>query len=152
MAEILGIVLIYVPNQSARITRKNIALAYPNASVSQRSILVRNSLRELCGKFFDLITTWVKSVDYSYRQVSQVSGFREFQSQTREQPTLILLPHIGNWELFGIWLSQSRPYTAMFRPLRVPEISHLVRGARERGGNQLVPATTRGVKQILKCL
>ncbi len=152
MAKIMGIFLIHVPNQSARVTRKNIALAYPNASVSQRSILVRNSLRELCGKFFDLITTWVKSVDYSYRQVSQVCGFREFQSQTREQPTLILLPHIGNWELFGIWLSQSRPYTAMFRPLRIPEISDLVRGARERGGNQLVPATTRGVKQILKCL
>ena len=152
MAMIMGVYLIYIPNQSARVTRKNIALAYPNASVSQRSILVRNSLGELCGKCFDLITTWVKPVDYSHRQVSQVSGFHEFQSQTQEQPTLVLLPHIGNWELFGIWLSQSRPYTAMFRPLRVPEISELVRGARERGGNQLVPATTQGVKQILKCL
>ena len=152
MANIMGIFLIYVPNQSARVTRKNISLAYPNSSVSQRSILVQNSLRELCGKFFDLITTWVKSVDYSHRQVSQVSGFHEFQTETREQPTLVLLPHIGNWELFGIWLSQSRPYTAMFRPLRISEISDLVRGARERGGNQLVPATTRGVKQILKCL
>ena len=93
MAKIMGIFLIYFPNQSARVTRKNIALAYPNASVSQRSILVRDSLRELCGKFFDLITTWVKSVDYSYRQVSQVSGFHNFNRKLESNPHLSFTAH-----------------------------------------------------------
>ena len=40
----------------------------------------------------------------------------------------------------------------MFRPLRIYHISEMVRKARERGGNILVPATTIGVRQIWKRL
>ena len=151
-AKIIGFYIIYIPNQSSQVTRKNIDLAYPELTEDQRSKLVNASLEELCGKFFDLITTWVKPVGYSQRQVSTIIGLEKFQSQSANKPTLILLPHIGNWELFGVWLTQYRSYTAMFRPLRVPEISDLVRQARERGGNHLVPATIVGVKQILKRL
>jgi len=151
-AKVMGLYMIYVPNQSMQVTRKNIALAYPDFTDDQRSTLTQNSLKELCNKFFDLITTWVKPVNYSQRQVCRISGFDKFQSESANKPTLILLPHLGNWELFGVWLSQHRSYTAMFRPLRVPEISDMVREARERGGNHLVPATTGGVKQILKKL
>ena len=151
-ARIIGFYIIHIPNQSLQITRKNIDLAYPELTKDQRSTLVKNSLEELCSKFFDLITTWVKPVGYSQRQVSTIIGLEKFQSQSANKPTLVLLPHIGNWELFGVWLTQYRSYTAMFRPLRVPEISDLVRQARERGGNHLVPATTAGVKQILKRL
>ena len=152
VAKIMSLYMIYVPNQSMRVTRKNIDLAYPDLTDEQRSALTQNSLKELCGKFFELITTWVKPVNYSQCQVRKISGFDEFQSQSVDKPTLVLLPHIGNWELFGVWLSQHRSYTAMFRPLRVPEISDMVREARERGGNYLVPATTSGVKQMLKLL
>ncbi len=151
-AKVIGLYMIYVPNQSMQVTRKNIDLAYPDFTDDQKATLTQNSLKELCNKFFDLITTWVKPVHYSQRQVCRISGFDEFQSESLNKPTLILLPHIGNWELFGVWLSQHRSYTAMFRPLRVPEISDMVREARERGGNYLVPATTAGVKQILKRL
>jgi KDO2-lipid IV(A) lauroyltransferase len=151
-ARIIGFYIIYIPNQSSQVTRKNIDLAYPDLKEDQRSTLVKNSLEELCSKFFDLITTWVKPVDYSRRQVSTIIGLEKFQSQSANKPTLVLLPHIGNWELFGVWLTQYRSYTAMFRPLRVRELSDLVRQARERGGNNLVPATAAGVKQILKRL
>ena len=151
-ARIIGFYIIHIPNQSLKITRKNIDLAYPELTKDQRSTLVKNSLEELCSKFFDLITTWVKPVGYSRCRVSTIIGLEKFQSQSANKPTLVLLPHVGNWELFGVWLTQYRSYTAMFRPLRVPEISDLVRQARERGGNHLVPATTAGVKQILKRL
>ena len=152
LANIIGLYLVYLPTQCKRLTRQNIALAYPDDGDQQRAVLARNSLRELCNKLFDLITTWVRPVDYSLRQVSQITGFDEFQLQSRDKPTLVLLPHIGNWEVFGVWLSQYRSYTAMFRPLRVPALSDLVLQARQRGGNRLVPATTTGARQILKCL
>jgi KDO2-lipid IV(A) lauroyltransferase len=151
-AKVMGVYMIYVPNQSMQVTRKNIDLAYPDFTEDQRSTLAQNSLKELCNKFFELITTWVKPVNYSQRLVHRISGFDKFRSESANKPTLILLPHLGNWELFGVWLSQHRSYTAMFRPLRVPEISDMVREARERGGNYLVPANTGGVKQILKRL
>ncbi|MCH1501067.1 MAG: hypothetical protein L7S50_02230 [Litoricolaceae bacterium] len=152
LTKVISLYLIYFPNQSARITRKNIQLAYPLMPKHQQHQLSNDSIEDLSQKFFDLLTTWVKPVADSRDRVTVVHGFSEFQQTTDGQPTLILLPHLGNWELFGLWLTQYRPYTAMFRPLRVPEISALVRHARERGGNHLVPATTAGVKAMLKRL
>ena len=123
LAKVISLYLIYFPNQSARITRKNIQLAYPLMPKHQQHQLSNDSIEELSQKFFDLLTTWVKPVADSRERVTIVRGFSEFQQTTDGQPTLILLPHLGNWELFGLWLTQYRPYTAMFRPLRVPEIS-----------------------------
>ena len=152
LTKVISLYLIYFPNQSARITRKNIQLAYPSMPKHQQHQLSNDSIEELSQKFFDLLTTWVKPATDSLDQVTTVHSFSEFQQSSDGQPTLILLPHLGNWELFGLWLTQHRIYTAMFRPLRVPKISELVRHARERGGNHLVPATTAGVKEMLKRL
>ena len=152
LAKIVTFYLIVVPNQSARITRLNLELAYPELSKRQRLKLAHASLEDLGQKFFSLISTWVRPVEYSHRLVELVHGLNTFNKVSTNKPTLILLPHIGNWELFGVWLTQHRSYTAMFRPLRANDISEMVRDARERGGNVLVPATTMGVRQIRKRL
>jgi lauroyl/myristoyl acyltransferase len=49
VAKIMSLYMIYVPNQSMRVTRKNIDLAYPDLTDEQRSALTQNSLKELCG-------------------------------------------------------------------------------------------------------
>lgn len=152
LAKIVTFYLTVVPNQSARITKLNIELAYPELSERQRLEFARASLADLGQKFFSLISTWVKPTQNSYQLVKVVNGLDAFNEASEQKPTLILLPHIGNWELFGVWLTRHRPYTAMFRPLRVNHISEMVREARERGGNVLVPATAMGVRQIWKRL
>ncbi|MBE58770.1 MAG: hypothetical protein CMD66_05115 [Gammaproteobacteria bacterium] len=152
LSKFVSFYLMVVPNQSAEITKLNIELAYPELSERQRLEFVRASLVDLGHKFFSLISTWVRPTQNSYQLVKVVSGLDTFQRVSAKKPTLILLPHIGNWELFGVWLTQHRPYTAMFRPTRINHISEMVRKARERGGNVLVPATTIGVRQIWKRL
>ena len=152
LAKIVTVYLFVIPNQFARITRLNIGLAYPELSEQLRLKLVRASLADLGQKFFSLINIWVRPIPDSHELVKATHGLTTFKRVSANKPTVILLPHIGNWELFGVWLTQHRSYTAMFRPLRVNDISEMVREARERGGNVLVPATTRGVRQILKRL
>ena len=152
LAKVVAGYLIVVPNQFARITKLNIELAYPELSEKQRLKLVRASLADLGQKFFSLINTWVRPISHSHQLIKSIRGLTTFKRVSSDKPTLILLPHIGNWELFGVWLTQHRSYMAMFRPLRVNDFSEIVREARERGGNVLVPANTRGVRQIWKRL
>ena len=64
------------------------------------ALLARNSLRELCNKLFDLITTWVRPVDYSLCRVSQIE-FDEFQLQSHDKPTLVLFA--THRQLGGFW-------------------------------------------------
>jgi len=144
-----GFFLRIVPNSSERVTRANLSLAYPELPSDQQNALVRASLNDLAHKFFRLLATWQKPPAQVVNWVVDVDGFEAFDAACATSPTLILLPHLGNWELFGLWLSTRRPYTAMFRPMRVEQMSHLVRAARERGGNQLVAASPVGVKHIL---
>ena len=149
---LIGLYLIITPNQTSRITKQNIDLAFPELSSSEKTALARRSLFDLGDKFFRLIYTWTRPLTVNQSEVLEVEGLQNFLQESLSHPTLILLPHIGNWELFGAWLSQHRSYTAMFRPLRVNDISDLVSQARERGGNTMVPASTSGVKKILKNL
>lgn len=152
LGAISGYILGIIPNRSKHVTQRSINLAFADIPLEERVDLVQKSLNDLGHKFFLLLATWQQPVSRVRAWVASVEGFDGFQAASEEGPTLILLPHLGNWELFGIWLSASRPYTAMFRPMRVDATSNLVRAARERGGNRLVPANPLGVKAILRDL
>jgi len=152
LGAIAGRLLVWLPNQSKRVTTANLRRAYPSLSECKLRAITRASLIELGHKFFTLLATWKTPAPDVQKWVTSSEGDATFHEAVRQGPTLILLPHLGNWELFGLWLSQPRPYTAMFRPMRLPAMSDIVRLARERGGNRLVPATPTGVKSILRDL
>lgn len=152
VGSLLGWVLRRFPNRSRQTTQFNVALAFPDWSIAEQKALCDASLDNLGRKFVELLATWQRSPSAVQGDVREVTGFEEFKGARKEGPVLVLLPHLGNWELFGAWLSINYPYTAMFRPLRVDSMSTMVKRARERGGNRLVPANSFGVKAILKDL
>ena len=76
LANIVTFYLIVVPNQSARITKLNIELAYPELSKRQKLKFVCASLADLGQKFFSLISTWVKPTKIvSARQICKWIGY-----------------------------------------------------------------------------
>jgi KDO2-lipid IV(A) lauroyltransferase len=73
---------------------------------------------------------------------------------------LVLLPHLGCWEVVGHALADvcmkpengTAPLTAMYRPARQPWLDRIIRTSRERPSMQTVPADLGGVRQLLKVL
>ena len=59
-ALIIGLGLILIPNQAARITRRNIQMAFPERRAWSRFWLINASLIELVQKSFDIAATWVR--------------------------------------------------------------------------------------------
>ncbi|MDP5328150.1 MAG: hypothetical protein NWS81_00510 [Litorivicinaceae bacterium] len=151
-ALIIGLGLILIPNQAARITRRNIQMAFPERRAWSRFWLINASLIELVQKSFDIAATWVRSPEQIVDWVQASEGLTEFLQTPATTPKLILLPHLGNWELFGMWLSQYQSYTALFRPLRADALTALVRTARGRGGNELVSTDSAGLRQLMSAL
>ncbi len=152
VANCLGWGLRHVPNRSKTTTEFNLTLVFPAMDSAKRNDLRDASLNNLGRKIVDMLATWQRAPNVAKTRVASVSGFDLFERARAEGSVLILLPHLGNWELFGAWLSLQYPYTAMFRPLRVDSMSKMVKRARERGGNRLVPANALGVKALLKDL
>ena len=59
---------------------------------------------------------------------------------------------MGAWESMLGYLPEKMVATMMYRPLRIPALESVVRGARERAGAKLVPATPSGIRAMLKAL
>jgi KDO2-lipid IV(A) lauroyltransferase len=82
------------------------------------------------------------------------------QARTQGRGILILLPHLGCWEVVGHALADecmklengAAPLTAMYRPARQPWLDRIIRMSRERPNMRTVPADISGVRQVLKVL
>ncbi len=68
----------------------------------------------------------------------------------RGRGALLLLPHIGNWELFNHYLMSRHPFVALYRAPRVAELDSFLLEARQRTGCTMVPATPRGLLQLYR--
>ena len=65
---------------------------------------------------------------------------------------ILIAPHLGNWEMIGLYVGKHFPLTAMYRPPRLEALDKLIRDQRERMGATLAPANVKGVRMAIKAL
>lgn len=65
---------------------------------------------------------------------------------------LLLIPHLGHWELLGHWVSQLGPLHALYQPPKAEGLDALVLNGRRGAGFQVHPTTVRGVSALSKAL
>jgi KDO2-lipid IV(A) lauroyltransferase len=65
---------------------------------------------------------------------------------------VLLAPHLGCWELAGLYCSARYPLTSLYQPFRLEGLDRLMRAARARAGARLVPATGAGVRALRRAL
>jgi KDO2-lipid IV(A) lauroyltransferase len=65
---------------------------------------------------------------------------------------LVLLPHMGNWELFNVFYRRYGQMTALYQPPRQDYMQKVMQKVRVRHGNHMVPTTRSGLKQLYKTL
>ena len=65
---------------------------------------------------------------------------------------LVLLPHMGNWELFNVFFRRYGQMTALYQPPRQGYMQKVMQKVRARHGNHMVPTTPSGLKQLYKTL
>jgi KDO2-lipid IV(A) lauroyltransferase len=136
-----------------RITRINIALCFPQLSVLEQSALVRRSLIETCKTFTELGALWLWSPERVLNLIQQVTGEEHLQQALRHNKGVILLtPHLGAWELAGLYASAHYPLTALYRPPKLSDLNDFILTARQRAGGCYVPTTRRGIRSLYQAL
>jgi len=140
-------------SRTRRITERNLAISFPDMPVASREQLARASLRELSENILDIGRTWLWRPERLLRRVIGVSGEEHLQAAVENgSGTIVLIPHLGNWELLNLYICNEYPVTTMYQEQKRVELSDLMRHARERGGAKLVPTTAGGVRSILRAL
>ncbi len=146
--------LAYTFNTSGtRVTRINHSLCFPELSEAEREERVKASMVETGRVGTELPVIWSKSNAWLETKLIDIEGQSLLQQYIGyDSGLIVLLPHLGNWELFSPFISKLTPLTALYQPPKQPALESLVRAARERWGAKLEPANRKGVMALFKTL
>lgn len=163
----LGRVLPFFVRRKSKVYRRlaeNIAISQQYsakiaAKFPQKNDLIAASLRELGMGSLELARIWrLPSADI-LKLVVECEGWEHvLAARQRGAGLLFLTPHLGNYDLAGRFLTiklaqdWQLPLTAMYRPPRLAWLEDLMLQGRSGDGAVLVPASTQGVRAIIKAL
>jgi Kdo2-lipid IVA lauroyltransferase/acyltransferase len=153
IARYVGIKLIKYDNRTINTIHRNIELCFPHWTKKERDEFVQKRLACMGQTAFEMSHLWLKPVNKLTKLITNEFTNDEFKAVVKDNESIIVLvPHIGNWEMTNIYLSQFRQVTAMFKPLKNSTVNRFVLKARERAGSLLLPTTGKGMGKIIKAL
>lgn len=140
-------------SRAACVTQSNIDVCFADASTTERKALVRTSLRATAALVAETGMLWRWPKARWQRTIESVRGDDLIASAISVGAGVLLLaPHYGNWELLNLYLGERFGLVAMYDPPRIAALDRLLRTQRARAGSTLVPATTAGVRALLRAL
>jgi len=145
----LGWLLRRWPNRQRRNALLNIALSLPELAPEEQRRLRDAALRALCQTYLEIGYLWLRPAEEVLGLVREVRG-AEHLRRPSGQGLIVLSPHIGAWELAGLYLANQGPSAIFYKPQRY--LDDLIRTARARGGAELAPISARGIRTLVQAL
>lgn len=134
-------------------TRINLKLAYPDLTDQQREQLAKESVTKQCLSYAESLKCWAMPPEWNIEQIKVVHHLEVFKNALNDpHGALIIVPHLGTWEMMNAWIHQYGIPTIMYKPMKDPSVNHFVLQARERLNATLVPTNANGVKTLFKNL
>jgi len=148
----IGVLHYAADSTRTRVTRRNLGMCFPPMDPAQREATARRSLIETGQTILEMAWVWMRPVALVLRCCSVTGDGLLREKLARGRGLIVIAPHVGNWEVLGLFLSQVGPTTSLYKPLRVAAADELVRRCREKSGARLVPTTRGGVADLLRSL
>lgn len=145
----LGWLLTRIPNRQRRDVLINLALCLPELSTEQRLALRERVMGEFARTFLEMAALWSWPPQRTLALVREVRGLEHLRAAQGEG-LLVLTPHLGSWEMAGLYVASQGPLTSMYR--RQGALDELIRQGREQTGASLVPDDVSGVMAMYRAL
>lgn len=138
---------------TARVSKINLRLCYPNYSEKEIELLARESLISLGKLYAEMGMSFMWSVDKVQDLIVKIEGLEHLEKAMEEENGIIFnVPHLGNWEVMTIFFRRYFNMTAMYKPAKIPALDDFIYKTRVRVGIDLVPADSGGVKSLFRVL
>lgn len=150
-----GVINITLGSRSSRVTRANLELCLPGLTnnIADTEEATRQSLIETGKTLMETPAVWLGDIERLDEWIQVVHNEALLQEYLNDPAgLLVLLPHMGNWELFNVFYRRYGQMTALYQPPRQGYMQKVMQKVRVRYGNHMVPTTRAGLKQLYKTL
>ncbi|AOY88854.1 lipid A biosynthesis acyltransferase [Marinobacter salinus] len=149
----LGLLLWRLPTKSRQVTDINLSICLPELSASARSRLSRESMAQTGMTMLEVPLMWEWPVEKCLGLIRETEGLELIDKAMSGGKGLILLaPHLGNWELAGLFFSSRYKMAALYSPPNMPEFENYMIKVRGRLGSELVRGDRRGLARLVSIL
>ena len=153
LGKCVGQLIIWLEERSIRVARINLKLCYPLMAPEQRERIARQRMYHMGQAICETPGLWRRGNKWLDQKITAIEGREYFtEALADDRGTILILPHQGNWEVIGLWVSQQATMTSLYEPPKMAGIEHYVKSSRERAGATLVPTNVRGVAALIKAL
>jgi KDO2-lipid IV(A) lauroyltransferase len=142
-----------VPTTMRKVVDLNLGMCFPDMPEDERFVLTRRVLQENATTMVELASIWRWPTERLIDLVDGIDGWELFdRARSGGCGTMLLVPHLGNWEFPNAFMMQHTQIVSLYRPPRIAELDGFLRHARERTGATLVPASVAGMRPLLRAL
>ncbi|MDL0433335.1 lysophospholipid acyltransferase family protein [Marinobacter sp. TBZ242] len=140
-------------SQLRTVTEINLKICFPELTDEQRQRMARSSLRHTGQTMMEIPLIWEWPVERCLGLIREIEGEELLTEAKKDGRGLLLLaPHLGNWELTGLYFSSRYRMAALYSPPHIKEFEDYMVKVRGRMGSELVRGDRRGLARLITLL
>ena len=134
----------------ARRLRENLYLSKVALVEGPNRRLLFQAIAEAGKSVLELFIVWFRAYPQVLKLVRRVEGWEHVQAaRASGKGVMLLTPHIGCFEMGGLYCGAQFPFTELYRPPKLSRLEPLMRAGRARGQVALASIDYAGVKKLL---
>jgi KDO2-lipid IV(A) lauroyltransferase len=143
--------------REARVSRRNLELAYPGLAPAEREALHRAVLRNTALQGLEMLAFWTRPHARNLARLRERHGEALFDAAIAAgRGVIVAAPHYGNWELLNQWLAARTPLAILYKPPESKVGEAFLRRVRADDASaarvEQVPAEGSAVRRLLRVL
>jgi len=143
----------YLSPRKRRVTRLNLRAAYPDMAPAQRRKIGRASMTQYVRGAFEAGMLWHWPLEKVFACFDETVGREHLDDALRAGTGVIIAaPHSGAWEMLNLHLLRGENTAALYKPGRRADFDAILLEKRRRGGAQIVPANSVGLRTLFRLL
>ena len=145
----LGKLLFIFSSDAKNASKQNLRICFPSLNEGDLQDLLKRVLIETGKNLTESGLIWNQSFKENSNLIRNIYGEKHLDSSEK---TILLVPHIGCWEITGRVIADKRKITFMYRPLRSSEQNDYLLARRNQGNLTMASADSSGILKIQRAL
>ena len=138
-----------INSDAKKVTKQNIAICFSELSKNEQRSLVKKSLIETGKNLTESSLIWNQSFSENAKHVRNIYGKNYLDT---DETTILLVPHLGCWEITGRVIANTRAITFLFKPLKSQQQNQYLFDRRNQGNLTMASADQSGVLKLQRAL